>query len=145
MTKTREKTVVLLSDTLTPGVAVNTAVHLSLQAGTLHPEFGGLPVRDADGFEHSGIPVWPNIVLSTSQEDLKAAILRARDSSNESCVLLVLDYPEQGFLTDTEEEYRDALSVASRESIKYFGCLIHGQRKLVDRVIKGIETRMWNG
>lgn len=144
MSKPARKTAVLLSNSIGNGVAVNTGLHLATQFGALHPDVAGESVRDATGVVHSGLPVWPNVVLSVSAEDLRKVVHRARRLAADS-ELLVLDYPAQGFSTSTDEAYRNAVAELDEESICYYGCLLFGARQLVDKSTKSVRTSLWDG
>lgn len=143
MSKPSMKTAIFLDATLPIGVAGNTGIHLATQYGAMRPDVAGPPVRDAAGEEHSGIPVWPNVVLAVSAKDLGVIIAQARELAAIHSDVLVLDYPEAGFTTSTDDEYRTAMQSAMPNSITYFGCLIHGPRKQVDRATKGVGTQLW--
>ena len=143
MVKPAKKTVVLLNEDLPPGVAMNTAVHMAHQAGAVRPEIAGGAVKDSCGREHSGIPMSPNVVLAISEQNLKEVVDQGYTLATEHPDVLVVDYPEQGFLTTTDEEFRDALAVISTESIRYYGCLVHGPRRLIDQLTKQQSTTLW--
>lgn len=145
MNEVKMQTKVFLNDQISNGQGVNTAVHMAQQAGAERPSVAGQPVRDASGQVHSGIPIWGNVVLSVSSEDLKAVVARAKELAASNPDVMVIDYPEQGFTTATDDEYRAEMAVTPAETLIYYGCLIIGPRKEVDRVSKGIRARLWNG
>ena len=144
MTRPELKTAILLSNAIPAGVAANSGIHLATQFGATRQDIAGNPVSDQSGFCHSGLPVFPNVVLSVSPEKLRKAIHRAKRLANDD-ELLILDYPEQGFTTSTDEEYRTEIESILEEDIVYYAALIFGRRRFVDKALKGASALLWNG
>ena len=144
MTRPEMKTAILLSNAISAGVAANSGIHLATQLGAARQDIAGDPVSDQSGFWHSGLPVFPNVVLSVSPEKLRKAIHRAKRLANDDD-LLILDYPEQGFTTSTDEEYRREIEAMLEDDIVFYGALIFGPRRLVDKALKGASASLWNG
>jgi len=131
------KFAIVLSGGLSCGVSINTAAHLAARLGTLVCQLGGGEVTDGSATIHSGIPISPNVILGASQDDLRSRLDKARSLANGSG-LVVLDYPEQGNTTSTDDEYRAALAAAQECDLTYYGFLVYGPRKQVNEVTKGL-------
>ncbi len=138
MPKPDFKTAVILDATLPCGIAINTAIHLAIQLGCQKPSLGGTGSVDLSGIIHSGIPIYPNVVLMGSGSQIHDALERARINNQE---MVVLDYPREGHTTSTEEEYRAAIMSTHEPSIQYYGCLFFGPKNLVSRFTK--EFSLW--
>ena len=140
MEKPTKKYAVIIKDGLSGGKAINMASHLSGQLGSLVPELGGREVLDASGIKHAGLPIYPNVILTATPEELASAVAKARAMADCNEILF-LDYPEQGFSTSTDDEYRAAIALVNTEAIVIEGCLIYGLRQAVNSVTKGL--RLW--
>lgn len=137
MDKPSHKYALILDEDLPCGVAINTAAHLAAQLGTIVTELGGGEVVDATGIVHAGIPVYPNVVVHATQEDLRSRLTYARRLAKEG--LVILDYPEQGYTTSTDEAYRVEVARVDEINIRYFGFLVLGPRQKVNEVTKGLK------
>lgn len=138
MDKPSKKFALILEANMPCGVAINTVGHLSAQLGTLAAELAGEGVTDATGNRHSGIPIFPNVILKAPQEELRLRLALA-GSLAEKNGLLVLDYPEQGYTTATDDEYRAEIAKADEADLKFLGILIFGPRKRVNEITRGLE------
>lgn len=136
MEKPAKRFAIIIKEGLANGKAINMASHLSAELGSLAQELGGKEVVDASGVKHAGLPIYPNVILSASPEDLLTVLAKARLMA-ESGELLFLDYPQEGFTTSTDDEYRKAIALLPSEAIAVEGCLIYGPRQAVNSVTKG--------
>jgi hypothetical protein len=119
---------------------MNLSSHLSAQLGTLAPDIGGEEVLDLSGARHGGLPVCPNVILAASTIELTVLIARAREMADRSEILL-LEYPEEGFTTTTDDEYRAAMAVVHSNDLIIRGCLVYGLRRQVNALTKSL--RLW--
>lgn len=138
MERPAKKYVVVVEEGLAPGLVVNTVLHLGTQFGAVAPQVTGTEVTDASGAVHSGLPVYPNVVLRAPADALCACIRAARDQAVEEGVLC-LDYLREGHLTRTDDEYRHAVGQISTGSMVYYACLLFGDRKQVNKLIRGFS------
>ena len=67
MDRDKEKCVIVVDETLSLGMAANTAVILGLTLGEEEPSIIGPKVRDKSGREHLGITIAPIPVLKGSR------------------------------------------------------------------------------
>lgn len=132
-----KKFVVVVDESLAPGEVANTVLHLGTQFGAIAPAVAGGEVRDASGESHSGLPVWPNVVLSAPASELRKRVAAAKISVPKGDVIL-LDYPREGQTTTTDEEYRLALGKIEAESIEYYACLLFGDRRTINKLTGGL-------
>jgi hypothetical protein len=136
MEKPAKKYAIIIKDGLANGKAINMASHLSAELGSLAPELGGKEVVDASGVKHTGLPIYPNVILSATPEELLKLVAKARLMA-ENGEILFLDYPLAGFTTSTDDEYREAIAFLPLEAITVEGCLLYGLRQSVNSVTKG--------
>ncbi len=141
MSRPNKKYSIVVLDTLDCGVALNTAAHLSAQLGASAQGIGGGIVYDGSGIAHSGIPIWPNVILRADEAALRRFVERAR-TRVAGGRLVLFDYPEQGNTTATDEHYRRELAQVEEGEIRYYGALAFGDRNPVDRLTKGL--RLWH-
>jgi hypothetical protein len=127
--KPAQKIAVVLEQSLTPGIALNTTAHMGIQLGGLAEGLMGVSPVDASGDKHSGIPIYPNVVLKATGEQIKEILEKSRNYD-----VVVADYPKAGFETSTDEEFCVSVAQETRESIVYWGITIFGDRKAVDKL-----------
>jgi hypothetical protein len=82
--------------------------------------------------------VCPNVILAASAQELAGLVTRTRERAANGEVLL-LEYPEEGFTTVTDEEYRAAVARLATEAMMIRGCLVYGPRKHVNALTRGLE------
>lgn len=141
MTYPEKRYAIVLDASLSCGLSHNTATHLAAQLGALYPALRGTEVSDASGVPHAGIPIYPNVILKASQQEIRARLVQARDVAASKGVL-VIDYTEYGFTTATEAEYHHAVSSHHEETIRYFGFLLFGAHPHVRKLTRGL--RLWD-
>lgn len=137
MEKSEWKFAIVIDETLSAGPAINLASHLSTQLGTTVQDLGGADVLDASGVRHGGLPVCPNVILAASPDQLRLIVARTRESAVEN-EILALEYPEEGFSTATDDEYRTAVALVPCERLTIRGILLYGLRRHVNAATKGL-------
>ena len=137
MEKPQEKIAIVIDEDLPAGQAVNLATHLGVQLGTKVQRLGGGDVVDASGIRHGGLPVCPNVILAASPDELARLVSVGRKMAGRGEVLL-LEYPEEGFTTATDEEFRAAVARLQCAELKIRAILIHGLRRQVNAVTRGL-------
>lgn len=141
---TDKKYVIYLNEGLERGVAINTAAHLSAQFGHKHPEVGGQSVHTHDRVEVNGLPIFPNIILKVDAAGLVATIEKATSLDTEGKVDLFV-YPEAGWRTATDEDYRAAIQQKQLSDIQMLGCLVFGHKNVVNRLSKKAKSAvLWS-
>lgn len=141
MDKPTRKFSAIVNGDLPSGVIANTLLHLGAQLGAMAPDLAGRACKDASGLTHSGIPIYPNVILAATTDQLKmylADAYRVADTTN----LIVLDYTELGYSTTTETEYQAAMNCRTSDSMVYYAILIFGDRRVVNKLTKGLT--LWS-
>jgi len=118
-----KKIIAVLSDKLPAGLAANALGHLAFSAGCYGNEsmMGQEEIVDGDGGVHIGIPKYPFIVLKATEEDIKVIVERAKEQN-----IFVVDYTQEAFDTETDEELVAALSKAQEPNLKYGAAVLVG-------------------
>lgn len=124
------KCVLVLDETLPPGLAANAAAIMGVTLGKQLPEAVGADVRDGRGREHLGIIAFPVPVLKGSPELLRR--LRETLYSPDYQDLTVVDFSELAQGCRTYGEFAEKMR--EEEDLRYFGLAICGARKKVDRL-----------
>ena len=125
-----EKCVVVIDETLSPGVAANAAAILGITLGKQLPEVVGEDVQDRRGRKHLGIIEFPVPVLKASPERL----LRLREElyQPEFQDLTAADFPSAAQGCRTYGEYVEKMAAA--EDLSYLGVAICGGKKKINRL-----------
>lgn len=130
-----KKIAVIIDETLASGIALNSTAHTLMSLGSRVSEVMGKDVIDASGDRHFGIPICPNVVLKANKNQIKEII----ESSRVSPDLVVVDYPSHGFTTSTDDEYVEAVSKETKETIAYYCVAIYGDTKKVRKLTKHLS------
>ena len=136
----------VLDDTLAAGYALNAAAHMAAQFGTFASEIRGTVITDQSSVQHLGLPIYGNVILGCAPDDLRARLQKARNAAKDkdaesNCRLIVVDYPEEGFTTATDEDLVREVSAKQESEIRYRGFLIYGPKKTVRKITEGL--RLW--
>ncbi|MBI9115629.1 DUF2000 domain-containing protein [Sanguibacter suaedae] len=127
----RLKWVIVVDETLAPGVAANAAI---CAAAATAQQVGGLlgpDAKDADGAVHPGLPWAGCSVLVADAATLRA--VRAKAEAHE--LTFVADTPQAAQSTRVYDEYLTAVSGAIAAEIEYAAVSIVGPRNRVDKIV----------
>lgn len=130
-----KKCAVVVSDSLAPGFALNTAAVLGVSLGKLRSEMVGRDLPDSSGFTHRGITTVPIPVLKADAAFLKELRSRLKEFEPE---LLVVDVISATRTTRSYEEYAAVLETSPEDGIEYFGLALFGDKKIVARFTGGL-------
>ena len=119
--------VVVVDETLAPGLAANAAAAMAMTLGTKVPDLVGEDFTDGAGEAHAGLIMTGLPVLRAPAAELRA--LRARAVQAE---VGVIGMPAFGQATNDYEEFR-AL-VAETPEPAYLGLALYGPHKTVRRL-----------
>lgn len=127
----RLKWVIVVNETLAPGLAVNAAICAA--AATSHQIFGllGRGVADADGQAHPGLPWAGCSVLVADAATLRT--IRAKAAAHEET--FVADMPAAAQQTRVYDEYLASVAETAAADIEYYAVSIVGPRNRVDRIV----------
>jgi hypothetical protein len=110
-----------------------TAFLASAIAGAAH-DLIGQPYEDGSGVRSLAMFRQPVLVFAGSAEDLAKAHSRLRERN-----LPFALYTEEMFATGHDEANRAAVRAVATENLKLVGLALHGDRKDVDKVTKGMS------
>jgi hypothetical protein len=121
--------VIVVDETLAPGLAANAAAVLAVTLGARVPALIGAAFRDADGDEHPGLIDRGLPILrapGAGLPDLRARALAA--------ALTVIDMPTFGQQTNDYDTFRGQVGETATAELRYLGILVCGPKRAVNRV-----------
>lgn len=124
-----KKCVMVINDSLSLGLMVNTAGVLALTLGNKVDSILGPDVVDGSGQTHIGITTIPIPILKASEEVIK----NIRIQANELGSLLVVDFTDAAQTTITYEDYTEKIAAMPAQELKYLGVALYGEKKLVNK------------
>lgn len=136
MDRSKEKCVVVIDDSLSMGMAANTAAILGLTIGMEEPSIIGPVVRDGGGREHLGITIAPIPVLKGSRAVMME--LREKLYDPEYADVKTVDFSETAAYSNSYQDYAERLAEQSGDAIRYIGIGIIGPKKKVNRLTGGL-------
>jgi hypothetical protein len=128
------KIAVVLDESLPAGLALNAAVHLGVQLGTLCPQLRGREATDLAGGLHLGLPICANVILRAPVARLQAVVDGARDAG-----LLMVDFPQAGFETTTDEEFGTCIRSSGSDTLMYRAVALYGDSPAVNRITRNLQ------
>lgn len=136
-----KKTVIVVSSSLSNGVAANVIGHLALAIGSNidKNDMGRVFLKDASGMEHRGISKYPVIVTTVKPARIRRLVVDARAVPE----ILLIDYPEEMLATGHDDELASALAGRAEGEMVYLGAAIHGYTDSVN-TLSGKFT-LWKG
>jgi hypothetical protein len=128
------KLAIVVRDDLQTWQKLNVTAFLAgaVAAGT--DELIGEPYEDASGRKYLAMFVQPVLVFMGSAEQLTAAYTRAVDHE----VRLGI-FTEELFGTDNDADNRAAVAAVPADALRLVGLALHDQRRLVDKVLRGLR------
>ena len=127
-----ERCVIVVDESLPPGLAANAAAVLALSVGAQFPQLPGRDFVDADGAAHSGLIPMGLPVLSAPAERLSALRAAALDMG-----LDVVDFPTSGQQTTDYEAFAAAVAQTSTAALIFLGVALCGPSKPVRKLTGG--------
>jgi hypothetical protein len=127
----RLKWVIVVNETLTPGLAVNAAI---CAAAATSPQITGLlgqDAPDAEGNIHPGLPWAGCSVLVADSATLRT--IRAKAAAHPET--FVADMPAAAQQTRVYNDYLSSVATTPAEAIDYYAVSIVGPRNRVDRLV----------
>lgn len=137
MDRDKEKCVIVLDETLDPGMAANTAAILALTIGKEDPSIIGEVIPDGMGRKHLGITIAPIPVLKCGRGTMME--LRETLFSEEYEDVITVDFSEAAAYSRSYEEYSEKLAEISGDSVRYLGVGLLGPKKKVNRLTGGLK------
>lgn len=127
-----EKCVMVLDESLPPGLVANTAGILGITLGKHIPEAVGSDVTDRSGRTHLGIIEFPVPILRADRETLYE--LRERLYEPAFAALTVVDFSDVAQGCKTYDEFIAKAAQTEEDSLHYLGLAICGTKKLVNKL-----------
>lgn len=124
------KCVMVISESLPVGLAVNAAGVLAATLGRRVDSLVGEDVVDGSGEKHAGLVRIPIPVLKADEEAIKS--VRTRTVGLEG--LLVVDLTETAQSSRTYEEYEERMPRAQGDWLGYLGVALYGEKRSVNKL-----------
>jgi len=124
-----ERCVIVVDESLPPGLAANAAGVLAVTLGSIVAGLVGGDFVDADGHRHAGLIRGVLPVLRAAHPRLSALRTAALDNA-----LDVIDFPAFGQQTNDYDEFRARIARTPAAQLRYLGIALHGPRRAVARV-----------
>ena len=124
------KCVMVISESLPVGLAVNAAGVLAATLGRRVDGLVGPDVVDGSGERHAGLVRIPIPVLKADEEEIKRVRARAAEVED----LLVVDVTETAQSSRTYEEYEDRMSLTRGDGLGYLGVALYGEKRSVNKL-----------
>ena len=124
------KCVMVISESLPVGLAVNAAGVLAATLGRKVESLVGPDVVDGSGERHAGLVKIPIPVLKADEEAIRD--VRSRASGVEG--LLVVDVTQTAQSSRTYEEYEDRMALTDGNGLGYLGVALYGEKRSVNKL-----------
>ena len=125
------KCVMVISESLPVGLAVNAAGVLAATLGRRVESLVGEDVVDGSGEKHAGLVRIPIPVLKADEEAIKSVRTRAVGLEG---LLLVVDLTETAQSSKTYEEYEERMARAQGDGLGYLGVALYGEKRSVNKL-----------
>jgi hypothetical protein len=121
--------VIVVDETLAPGLAANAAAVLALTLGAERPGLVGAELTDGDGYAHSGLIPMGLPVLRAPGGALASLRTRALDTD-----VGVIAFPTFGQQTTDYDEVRARVAQTPTGELRYLGLALYGPRRAVAKL-----------
>jgi hypothetical protein len=128
------KLAIVVRDDLQTWQKLNVTAFLAGAVAAAGDEVIGAPYEDASGGKYLAMFVQPVLVFVGSAEQLTIAYGRAVAHG----VRLGI-FTEELFDTDNDADNRAAVAAAPADSLRLAGLALHDQRRVVDKVLRGLR------
>ena len=128
------KLVVILRDDLPVWQKINAAIFLVSGIAGTDPDTVGEPYEDASGGQYLPMFRQPALVFEATGFDLRRAFDRATERKVELAV-----FTDELFTTPHDAANRAAVKAVEREKLSLVGIAFRAERKLADKVVKGLR------
>jgi hypothetical protein len=128
-TEQPSRCVIVVDESLPPGLAANAAGVLALTLGATVPALAGPDFVDADGESHPGLIPTGLPILRAASHELSRLRERARAARLE-----VIDFPAFGQETTDYEEFRSRVADTPAGELRYLGVAVRGAKPEVRKL-----------
>ena len=127
-----EKCVMVIDETLSLGIAANTAAIMGISLGKMLPEAVGADVADQSGGIHPGIITFPVPVLRGSPEMIKQLMEKLALPDFQD--LTAVDFSDLAQGCKTYDEFVEKMGHVPGNALQYLGIAICGAKKKVNKL-----------
>ncbi|KUL95911.1 hypothetical protein DK26_10650 [Bosea sp. WAO] len=128
------KIAVIVHEELATWQKLNVACFLSGGLVAAAPELGGEPYRDGSAKVYGPLIRQPVLVFAAASADLSRVLCRAGETGLRPSL-----YTRELFATGHDEANRAAVEAVATDALDLVGLALHGERKAVDKAIKGLK------
>jgi hypothetical protein len=128
------KVAVVVRDDLAAWQKLNVACFLAGGLVGSYPELAGEAYRDASGRLYGPLIRQPVLVFSATGDELTRTLRRAFERGLRPSI-----YTADLFATGNDVDNRAAVAAVRTEALDLVGLALHGDRKEVDKVVKGLS------
>jgi hypothetical protein len=128
------KIAIVLRDDLAPWQKLNVAAFLSGGLAGCYPEIVGERYSDASGRDYGPLVRQPILIFAAARDQLTRCLNRARERGVTPSI-----YTIDLFRTFNDADNRAAVAGVATDSLDLAGLALHAERKLVDKVVKGLK------
>lgn len=128
------KTALILLDDLAAWQKVNVSAFLT--GGLMHrfPEMAGEAYRDGDDIHYLAMIREPVFVYGANAETIKRTFERARSRAIPFSI-----YTRPLFTTSNDADNRASVAATTTAELDLVGLGLHGDRKLIDKIVNGLK------
>ncbi|WID97833.1 DUF2000 family protein [Bosea vestrisii] len=128
------KIAIIVQEELAAWQRLNVTAFLSGGLVAAAPELGGQAYRDRSGKVYGPLVRQPILIFAASSADLTRVLRRAGDAGLRPSL-----YTRELFATGHDEANRAAVAAVATDALDLVGIALHGERKAVDKAIKGLK------
>ncbi|WP_332682972.1 DUF2000 family protein [Bosea sp. (in: a-proteobacteria)] len=128
------KIAIIVHEELASWQKLNVACFLSGGLVAAAPELGGQAYRDGSGQVYGPLIRQPVLVFAAASADLARVLRRAGEAGLRPSL-----YTRELFATGHDDANRAAVASVTTEALDLVGLALHGERKPVDKAIKGLR------
>ncbi len=128
------KIAIIIRDELAVWQKLNVTAFLTSGIVGASPDVIGEIYQDAAGNTYNPLIIQPMMVLTASAEKMPTIYRRAMERGARLSL-----YIEEMFATGNDTDNRAAVSAASPENMKIVGMALREDRKMVDKITKGLK------
>ena len=132
MSVQNEKCIMVIDESLPPGIIANTAAILGITIGKYRQDVVGADVNDRTGNGHLGIIEFPVPILKGNGEAIRN--IREKLYEPEFSDLTVVDFSDVAQGCRTYEEFTEKIKEVSEAELRYFGIAVCGAKKKINKL-----------
>lgn len=127
-----EKCVMIIDESLPPGIIANTAAIMGIALGKNMPEVVGVDVTDGNGNRHLGIIEFPVPILRGPAKLIKQIRKKLYLPAYQD--VTVVDFSDLAQSCKTYSEFIEKMGNAKENALQYFGIAICGAKTKVNKL-----------